>query len=451
MNIGMRNDRLRGVTAALMIAIAVAIAGCGGDTGNSPPPAPPLPSCPATIGTGPFLGAGVGTFPVNPFVVIVGGLDQNGNSLKTTDIFNPATGLFTQGCSLSVARAGHQAELVLFPPPGPPPAGSNPSSRFDVSSNSLLIAGGVDVSNGVVTPLASAEQLDSTGQFVDTTPMSQSRVNFTLTDYGATTLAAGGDSDTGVALATDDIFGAIGLPNGGFFNNPNPMTEARAYQAATAFGNNEVLITGGVGARGIVHSSAEVFDSAASTFAATAGPMNVARYDHTATTLFAGTVLIAGGFNATGTATNTAELFDPISGTFKLVGNMTSARAGHAATLLGDGTVLITGGYVTPGTPTNTAELYNPATETFAAVGNMTAARASHTATPFGGGMVLIAGGFGLPGGSSSGSLSSLTGFLAEVGSSLSSAEIYNSATQTFSPTAGAMTSARAEQTATFY
>lgn len=381
-------------------------------------------------------------------VILAGGLDQNGNSLKSTDIYNPATGLFTQGCNMITPRAGHQAALVPFAPPGAAPTSS--SIRFDAQTASLLLAGGEDVANGTTTPLASAEQLDRSGQFVATTPMSQSRVNFIFTAAGGEELAAGGYNSAGAPLATDDIFGAIGLPNGGFFNNPNPMTAARARQAAATFNNSQVLITGGIGAHFGLHNSAEVFDPAAAVFTPTLGPMNVARYDHTATTLVDNTVLIAGGFDITGNATNTAELYDPVSGIFTLVGNMISARADHTATLLNDGTVLIAGGYASAGDPINAAELYNPSTRTFSAVGNMTTVRAYHTATLLPDSTVLIAGGFAtsaVPGNP----LGSLTGFLAVVQPPLSSAEIYNPATQTFTATAGPMTAARGAHTATFY
>jgi hypothetical protein len=80
------------------------------------------------------------------------------------------------------------------------------------------------------------------------------------------------------------------------------------------------------------------------------------------------------------------------------------------------------------------AELYDRATGTFSPMGSMTTARAGHTATLLSDGRVLIAGGRSAVSG---GSYSSLT-----------SAELYDPATGTFSPI-GSMSVARFQYTAT--
>ncbi len=74
-----------------------------------------------------------------------------------------------------------------------------------------------------------------------------------------------------------------------------------------------------------------------------AGDMGTERAWHTATLLQNGKVLIAGGFNGTEVLA-TAELFDPAAGTFTPTGDMTSPRFAHTATLLQNGKVLIAGG-----------------------------------------------------------------------------------------------------------
>jgi WD40 repeat protein len=81
------------------------------------------------------------------------------------------------------------------------------------------------------------------------------------------------------------------------------------------------------------------------------------------------------------------------------------------------------------------AELFDPATETFAATGSMVMARVSHTATLLSSGKVLITGGI-------QGSGTSTT-VLAE-------AELYDPGKGAFSTTAGVMTTAREEHTASF-
>jgi hypothetical protein len=86
------------------------------------------------------------------------------------------------------------------------------------------------------------------------------------------------------------------------------------------------------------------------------GAMSVPRVGHSATALLNGQVLIAGGaptlvargVDDSGSAWDTAELYDPETGHFHTVGRMTAARVSHTATLLPNGKVLIAGGAPTP-------------------------------------------------------------------------------------------------------
>jgi hypothetical protein len=113
---------------------------------------------------------------------------------------------------------------------------------------------------------------------------------------------------------------------------------------------------------------------------------------------------------------------------FVYTGSLNTARFFHTATLLNNGTVLMAGGEGALGS----AELYNPATGTFANTGSLNTARRWHTATLLNNGMVLVAGGT-----DESGS-----------GATLSSAELYNPATGSFTYT-GSMNTPRQNHTAT--
>jgi hypothetical protein len=126
-------------------------------------------------------------------------------------------------------------------------------------------------------------------------------------------------------------------------------------------------------------------------------------------------------------------------GSWELTGALTTPRFDHTLTLLANGKVLAAGGRTNPaGTVFNTAEVYDPVTEQWTPTGPMNDFRWQHTATLLADGRVLVAGGFGgLPTG---------TGDNAQP--FVNSAEIYNPATNTWTPT-GPMTVRRALATAT--
>ena len=147
------------------------------------------------------------------------------------------------------------------------------------------------------------------------------------------------------------------------------------------------------------------------------------------------------------------ELYDPTTGTFSPTGSLMTTRAGQTVTPLRDGRVLIAGG-VTCGDANHpevvlaSAELFDPATGTFSPTGSMGKPRGGHTATLLADGRVLITGGTtASPAASRSVVLVSYQ--TAETGSNvLTSAELYDPATGTFSPT-GSMNTARPDHTAT--
>ncbi len=113
---------------------------------------------------------------------------------------------------------------------------------------------------------------------------------------------------------------------------------------------------------------------------------------------------------------------------------MTTPRANAAAIRLRDGRVLICGGTATGeiGGVLSSAELYDPVARTFSPTGSMTVPRAGQTITMLRDGRVLLTGGV------------QNAGFRSE----LASAEIYDPASGTFSPT-GSMSVSREGHTAT--
>ena len=160
--------------------------------------------------------------------------------------------------------------------------------------------------------------------------------------------------------------------------------------------------------------------------------MTVPRQGHSSTRLNDGTVLIVGGTSSDGSALPTAELYDPATGKFKATGSMSEGHSGHMTTLLENGRVLIVGGYGPNGTLAS-AELYDPATGKFTKTGSMFKARGEAIGALLPDGRVLVAGG------QADGT---------NKDARLASAEIYDPAKETFSPT-GSMATARVDATAT--
>jgi YVTN family beta-propeller protein len=126
------------------------------------------------------------------------------------------------------------------------------------------------------------------------------------------------------------------------------------------------------------------------------------------------------------------------SGTFSETGSPAGIRYGHTATQLVDGRILITGGQGENGCDPvcgypRIAEIYDPAKGSFTTVGKMSTGRYMAAAALLPNGRVLIAGGYNYDNGANS---------------YLTTAEIFDPATATFSPT-GAMNLGRTGHSAT--
>jgi hypothetical protein len=167
----------------------------------------------------------------------------------------------------------------------------------------------------------------------------------------------------------------------------NAMTAARQGHTATLLPNGRVLVAGGATTGTTAIATAELFDPATGTWAATAS-MTGARRLHAAVLLgttgsatTSGKVLVSGGINGT-TSLATAQLYSPTAGTWVAATNLNAPRHQHAATLLSDGRVLVAGG-LNGTTVLNTAAVFNPASGAGAwtATSAMVRAVRAHTAT----------------------------------------------------------------------
>jgi hypothetical protein len=382
----------------------------------------------------------------NGKVLIVAGLGGPDGVLRSSELYDPVTGTFSDTGSLTHARSYHTATLL--------------------NNGMVLIAGGIDSSNDYTT--AFAEVYDpATGSFFETGSLNTRRYQHTATLLNnGMVLIAGGSTPPPIPYdASAELYNQAT----GTFTYTGSLDTGRWGHAATLLSNGLVLVSGGNGLDGVLNT-AELYDSTTGTFSFL-GVLTTPRAGHTSTLLNNGAVLLVGG-----SATDSAELYVPLvltppnlvsiavtpaavtlspgttqqfiaTGTFsdsstqQLTSVTWSSSDTTTATVSNDvtnpGTAIVVGSPTAPTPVTITAtdgNISGSATLTarpagFVFAGNLNEARWYHSSTLLNNGLVLVAGG------------SNSTGYL-------SSAQLYNPATGTFTAT-GDLNFARAYQTAT--
>ena len=302
------------------------------------------------------------------------------------------------------------------------PTGSLGTGRFAptatlLTNGKVLVAGGRLCSSSSCTEFSSAELYDpDTGNWSATGNLSVPRhAHVAVRLPNGKVLVAGGHNG-----ATNWDTAELYDPNTGIWSLTGSLTSARAFATATLLANGKVLVAGG-GASNFLNS-AELYDPVTGSWTPT-GAMSVARGFHTATLLADGRVLVASGASLTSGALTlrlSAEIYDPATGSWTGTGGLATARVFHTETLLPNSQVLVTGGSNFLSIIYDTAELYDPATGVWSTTGKLTTARISHTATLLPNGKVLAAAGFNNE----------------PVNSTQRSAELFNPATGSWTPTA---------------
>ena len=284
-------------------------------------------------------------------VLITGGYATQ--PLASTELFDPARGVFTIGPDMQSARVGHTATAL--------PDGE------------VLIAGG------------SAEIFDGHA-FVAVPGMTpRSSHSATLLRDG-TVLLAGGISQDGAVLADAELFD----PATRSFARVASMTAPRFGHGAALLPDGRVLIAGGYAAIEL-HGfalTAEIYDPRTKTFRLTNTPLG-AHLDEVIA-LLDGQVLLV-GIDDPPLVNSISELFDPRTNSFEPTSPVWSARFGAKAIVLRNGTVLIAGG----GSflATNDLEIFDPAENTFRSIGALQVARMRHAAVVLRDGRSLFIGG----------------------------------------------------------
>lgn len=200
------------------------------------------------------------------------------------------------------------------------------------------------------------------------------------------------------------------------------MINSRAWYPLVTLASGLVLAPSGVYTVSGFSGASELYNPASGTWAST-GQMNVGRRGHGAVRLADGRVLVSGGRGSPSggyEATIPDEIFNPATGTWSL-GPSHLARFEGATVLLNSGLVLEVGGY-NPAQDLwlNAARLFDPGTNGVLPAGSMLVARSSFGSVVLNDGRVLVVGGQGA------------------TGTALSSAELFDPATASWTAAASA-------------
>jgi N-acetylneuraminic acid mutarotase len=314
----------------------------------------------------------------NGKVLSIGGVDNNGNLLASSELYIPSSGKWALTGTMSSAREGFPAVVL--------------------SNKKVLVSGGLGPSAAV---LAAAELYDpTTGAWSSAGSLSVARFAHTATLLqNGKVLVTGGC--TASDCSTDTAVSELYDPTSNSWSTTGNLNTARSYQSAVRLKTGKVLAIGG--STGL--TSCELYDPTSGTWT-TAASTNAGRYLNTTTLLLDGKVLVTGG--ASGRfPVSSAELYDPTANTWTYTGNMKIGRYAHTATLLKDGTVLVPGGVGQPIScgkdctgyiPTSDVDIYSEATGSFTAAAGLTQPQAYQSTTLLKTGGALQDGGIGTTG-----------------------------------------------------
>jgi Galactose oxidase, central domain len=346
-------------------------------------------------------------------VLLTGGFDSQGDSLAISDFFDPQTSSLQPGPAMIMARTGHTATLL--------------------QNGDVLIAGGENQG----TPLAEAELYvpdSGGGSFVPlTAQMTTSRTGATarLLPDGRVLISGGVGQSTGTTLsnlASGDLYDPATRQ---FSAAANLMSSTRFLAASALLSDGTILVAGGYAGTPqafftLPTAAVDIFDPSTDRFAPAAASQ-IARAAADAVTLTDGRVFIPGGSANDGGILADAELYTvtPTTSSSDVSGGMHNLREFHASTRLPDGRILICGGTNFYG-PLASAETFDPVAGLFTPTSPMTEPRSVGTATLLNNGQVLVAGGSGD-----------------------TKAELFDPATNTFSPIASRMNAVRSFHTST--
>lgn len=307
-------------------------------------------------------------------VLVFGGRSSTYTPWVRTELFDPATGMFTE-------------------------TGEMPFTRFNlawagVSGSRIVIAGGETSASRLDESTAVLVWSPETGRWSSPGHLREFRVGNTATRLpleGNILLVAGGDfylrpPESVTVVELFDVDRGTSRPPAG------QMVEPRLAHTATRLFDGRVLLAGGLNSfTNQEVSSAEIYDPVTGTFSR-ACTLNTERWAHAGVGLPDGRVLLAGGYFG-GTVTGSAEVWDPLTGQCTATGSLQVPRADLRMAVLADGEVIAIGGRDGQGRALPNVETWNPLTGKWTERGALRVERVGHTVSVLRGGQVLVLGG----------------------------------------------------------
>jgi len=214
-------------------------------------------------------------------VLVAGGYNPNQDP-TVTELYDVASGTWTNTGSLHVRREGHTATLL-------------PNGK-------VLVAGGFD---DFLAPTNEAELYDpASGNWSITGSMNAIRWQHTATLLpNGRVLVAGGQSTNFAGTTLAEVYD----PATGFWTRVLPANREHQQHTATLLPNGTVLVAGSFLGQFGASSDEEIYDPTSQTWTLLTLPK---RYSHTMTLLPSGKLLMTGGSVAPAGATNLDNLFD---------------------------------------------------------------------------------------------------------------------------------------------
>ena len=312
-------------------------------------------------------------------ILVVGGIDQYGSTLRSAQIYDPTKDSWKTVTSTFFYHHHHTATLL--------------------ADGRVVIIGGAD-NTGPTDKIEIYDPRGSGSWSISAVHLHTQRQNHTATllNDGRILIAGGSNTNSGNSLNSTELY----TPNSDpllddIYDGPSLAVGSRTNHTATLLTDGSVFIAGGYSSDLIAYQGhPEYFipdlTNGDSTLEESAF-LTKTRSFHTTSLLADGTILVAGGENSSG-ITNASEIFDPIKDSWSTFGlNLRNSRKLHTATTLTSGKILVVGGFAGVTGAQSNVELYNPTTKSWEATASLATPRYSHTATLLANGDVIVIGG----------------------------------------------------------